>query len=157
MPASLSRCDRYGVSVGVQLRPGRRAHLLDRPVEPLDPGLGGTDPTLEGDSEGPRLAVRVGRLGADPLELVEGASPVRALLFELADHPRVHLEDSILQCEGGNDPAELARLEEWGYDVRAWQGRNLFFGGVSGVEFRADGTLAAAGDPRRGGDGVVVG
>ncbi len=76
---------------------------------------------------------------------------------EAIDRPRVHLEDSVLQCEGGNDPAELARLEEWGYDVRAWQGRNLFFGGVSGVEFRADGTLAAAGDPRRGGHGVVVG
>ena len=34
--------------------------------------------------------------------------------------------------------------------------RNLFFGGVSAVEVREDGALAAAGDPRRGGAGVVV-
>ncbi len=75
---------------------------------------------------------------------------------EAIERPRVHLEDSVLHCEGGNDPAELDRLEAWGYDLHRWSDRNLFFGGVSGVEFRADGTLAAAGDPRRGGDGVVV-
>ena len=34
--------------------------------------------------------------------------------------------------------------------------KNLFFGGVSAVEVRADGELAAAGDPRRGGAGMVV-
>jgi len=75
---------------------------------------------------------------------------------EAIERPRIHLEDSILHCEGGNDLAELARLEDWGYDLRTWHDRNLFFGGVSGVEFRADGGLAAAGDPRRGGHGVVV-
>ena len=32
----------------------------------------------------------------------------------------------------------------------------VFFGGVSAVELRGDGSLAAAGDPRRGGAGVVV-
>ena len=38
-----------------------------------------------------------------------------------------------------------------------WRDRNLFFGGVSAVEVRPDGALAAAGDPRRGGHGMVVG
>ena len=37
-----------------------------------------------------------------------------------------------------------------------WRDRNLFFGGVSAVEVRSDGALAAAGDPRRGGAGMVV-
>ena len=37
-----------------------------------------------------------------------------------------------------------------------WQSLNLYFGGVSAVELRADGTLDAAGDPRRGGHGIVV-
>jgi hypothetical protein len=37
-----------------------------------------------------------------------------------------------------------------------WRRRNLFFGGAAAVEICADGTLAAAGDPRRGGAGVVV-
>ncbi|HEY8866993.1 MAG TPA: hypothetical protein VIM22_08665, partial [Solirubrobacteraceae bacterium] len=56
----------------------------------------------------------------------------------------------------GADAAELDRLEAQGYDVTRWRRRNLFFGGASAVERRADGTLAAAGDPRRGGAGVVV-
>ena len=34
--------------------------------------------------------------------------------------------------------------------------RNLFFGGVSAVERRPDGSFGAAGDPRRGGHGVVI-
>ena len=50
----------------------------------------------------------------------------------------------------------LDRLAEWGYDLVRWRRQNLYFGGVSGVELRDDGTLAAAGDPRRGGHGVVV-
>src|SRR5207244_6384004 len=70
--------------------------------------------------------------------------------------PRVHLEGDHLHCEGGNDPAEIKRLAAWGYDLIRWRRRNLFFGGASGVEFRPDGTLAAAGDPRRGGHGIVV-
>ena len=61
-----------------------------------------------------------------------------------------------MHAEGGNDPAELDRLEALGYELVRWQSRNLFFGGTAGVELLEDGTLAAAGDPRRGGHGVVV-
>jgi gamma-glutamyltranspeptidase/glutathione hydrolase len=75
---------------------------------------------------------------------------------EAIEHPRVHLEEPHVHCEGGNDPAELDRLAERGYDLVRWRRRNLFFGGVSGVELLSDGSLAAAGDPRRGGHGVVV-
>jgi len=75
---------------------------------------------------------------------------------EAIERPRVHFQTPDVQAEGGNDPAELVRLEALGYAVSRWQGRNLFFGGVAGVELREDGTLAAAGDPRRGGHGVVV-
>ena len=75
---------------------------------------------------------------------------------EAIDRPRVHLEDPHVHCEGGHDPAELDRLADFGYELVRWRRRNLFFGGASGVEFRADGALAAAGDPRRGGHGVVV-
>ena len=49
-----------------------------------------------------------------------------------------------------------AGLADDGYDVRAWADRNLFFGGVSAVERRPNGLLGAAGDPRRGGHGVVA-
>jgi len=42
------------------------------------------------------------------------------------------------------------------FAVVRWRQRNLFFGGVSAVEIRDDGSLAGAGDPRRGGAAVVV-
>ena len=48
------------------------------------------------------------------------------------------------------------QLQQAGQRVNPWAGRNLYFGGVSAVERRPDGQLAAAGDPRRGGHGVVV-
>jgi gamma-glutamyltranspeptidase / glutathione hydrolase len=70
--------------------------------------------------------------------------------------PRVHLEGDVLHCEGGADAREVDRLEALGWDLVRWQQQNLYFGGVSAVELRADGSLAAAGDPRRGGAGVVV-
>jgi gamma-glutamyltranspeptidase/glutathione hydrolase len=75
---------------------------------------------------------------------------------EAIERPRVHFETPLVQVEGGNDPAEVDRLESLGYELGRWRGRNLFFGGAAGVELLEDGTLAAAGDPRRGGRGVVV-
>jgi gamma-glutamyltranspeptidase / glutathione hydrolase len=71
------------------------------------------------------------------------------------DRPRVHLEGDELHCEGGHDPGELDKLEAMGWNVARWRNRNLFFGGAAAVTLK-DGVLAAAGDPRRGGAGVVV-
>jgi gamma-glutamyltranspeptidase/glutathione hydrolase len=76
---------------------------------------------------------------------------------EAIDSPRVHLDEPHVHCEGGLEPAALDALEAAGYDVVRWRRRNLFFGGAAAVERRVDGSLAAAGDPRRGGFGVVVG
>jgi gamma-glutamyltranspeptidase/glutathione hydrolase len=73
------------------------------------------------------------------------------------ERPRVHVEGEHLHCEGGNDPDEVDRLAALGWDVVRWKRRNLYFGGAQAVEALADGTLAAAGDPRRGGHGIVVG
>jgi gamma-glutamyltranspeptidase / glutathione hydrolase len=70
--------------------------------------------------------------------------------------PRVHLEEPHVHCEGGADPAQVDRLEEDGYEVVRWRRRNLYFGGVSAVEVGGGGLLAATGDPRRGGHGIVV-
>ena len=74
---------------------------------------------------------------------------------EAIDRPRVHLEGDELHCEGGHDAAELDELERLGWNVVRWRNRNLFFGGAAAVT-REDGRLAAAGDPRRDGAGVVV-
>jgi gamma-glutamyltranspeptidase / glutathione hydrolase len=76
---------------------------------------------------------------------------------EAISAPRVHLDDGDVHCEGGADQAELDELERRGYELVRWRRRNLYFGGASAVELTPDGTLAAAGDPRRGGHGIVVG
>ncbi len=70
--------------------------------------------------------------------------------------PRVHVDENEVHAEGGHDPAALDALERAGYDVLRWRHLDLFFGGVAAVERLPDGTLAAAGDPRRGGFGIVV-
>jgi gamma-glutamyltranspeptidase / glutathione hydrolase len=70
--------------------------------------------------------------------------------------PRVHLEGDQLNVEGGIDSEVADELEERGYDVVRWNDRNLYFGGASAVAWNEEGDLEAAGDPRRGGAGVVV-
>ncbi|MGE5689247.1 MAG: gamma-glutamyltransferase family protein [Pseudomonadota bacterium] len=69
------------------------------------------------------------------------------------ERPRLHVEGSLVHAEGGHDPAVLDALP---YELARWREQNLFFGGVSAVERLDDGSLAAAGDPRRGGHGIVV-
>jgi hypothetical protein len=64
--------------------------------------------------------------------------------------------DGRVHVEGGRPETDASELAAAGLDVIRWAGHNLFFGGVAAVERRADGSLAAAGDPRRGGDGRVV-
>jgi len=68
---------------------------------------------------------------------------------DAVERPRIHLEDDVVHAEGGADVTGLG-------DVTQWPKLNLFFGGANAVEIRADGELAAAGDPRRGGYSVVV-
>jgi gamma-glutamyltranspeptidase/glutathione hydrolase len=68
--------------------------------------------------------------------------------------PRVHVEGTTVHLEGGWPDAEVASLPA-AWDVNRWEGLNLFFGGVQAVH-TVGGSLEAAGDPRRGGAGVVV-
>ena len=116
-------------------------------------------PTLVLDGERPRLVVGSAgsvRLSGAILQtihhVVAGGLPVD----EAIDHPRLHVESGVVQVEGGWPARTAEQLRQAGEQVNPWAGRNLYFGGVSAVEQRADGYLAAAGDPRRGGHGVVV-
>ena len=72
---------------------------------------------------------------------------------QAVEAPRVHAEAGVVHCEA---PAAADALEVEGRAVVRWKERNLFFGGVSAVEVRPDGETAAAGDPRRGGVGLVT-
>jgi len=129
---------------GVQ--PGRRLTSMMAPSIVLEEGR-------------PRLVVGSAgsvRLRGAILQIVVNVLEHGLAVEEAIGAPRVHLEEPHVHCEGGTDPAELDRLESWGYELIRWRRRNLYFGGASGVELRDDGTLAAAGDPRRGGHGAVV-
>jgi gamma-glutamyltranspeptidase / glutathione hydrolase len=110
-------------------------------------------PTLVLDDGGPRLAlgsagsVRLAGAIAQVADAVLRGTPVA----EAIERPRIHVDGDDLHLEGG-----LTELAPEGWNAVRWAGRNLFFGGVAAVERRTDGTLAAAGDSRRGGHGIVV-
>jgi gamma-glutamyltranspeptidase/glutathione hydrolase len=151
--------------------PGTGIHLNNMLGEyDLNPAGGGARPGARLTSMmAPSIVLRRGR----PRLVVGSAGSVRLrgailqAIVNVVDHglgveeaigaPRVHFEEPHLHCEGGSDPAALDALEARGYDVVRWRRRNLYFGGVAAVEVGAGGRLAAAGDPRRGGHGIVVG
>jgi gamma-glutamyltranspeptidase/glutathione hydrolase len=129
--------------------------VVERPPGERLPSM--MTPTLVLDSGRPRLVVGsagsvrlAGAIAQVTWRVLQGESVARAI-----DAPRLHVEGETLQLEGGWDDDALRSLPDSWAQVR-WVGRNLFFGGVSAVERRPDGSLAAAGDPRRGGAGVVV-
>jgi gamma-glutamyltranspeptidase/glutathione hydrolase len=107
----------------------------------------------------PRLVVGSAgslRLGGAILQIIVNAIGQGLTLKQAIDAPRIHLDDGHVHCEGGTDPAEMDELERRGYRLVRWRRRNLYFGGASAVEMAREGALAAAGDPRRGGHGIVV-
>ena len=104
----------------------------------------------------PRLVVGSAgssRLAGAVLQVVVNVAARGLGVEEAVDAPRIHFEQGVAHCE---DPAVADELEAAGYPVVRWRARNLFFGGVSAVEIRDDGSLAGAGDPRRDGAAVVV-
>jgi gamma-glutamyltranspeptidase/glutathione hydrolase len=116
-------------------------------------------PTLVLDGDAPRLVVGSAgsvRLSGAILQTIYHVVAGGDSVSDAIDHARLHVEDGVVQIEGGWPEDEAERLREAGYPVNEWAGRNLYFGGVSAVERLPGGELAAAGDPRRGGHGIVV-
>jgi gamma-glutamyltranspeptidase / glutathione hydrolase len=158
-----------GAGSGVVV-PGTGIHLnnmlgeydLNPPGREGRPGLRMTSmmaPSLVLEGERPRLVVGSAgslRLRGAIMQIVVNAVGHDFGVEDAITAPRVHLDEGHLHCEGGTDPAAQDELERMGYEVVRWRRPNLYFGGASAVELLADGALAAAGDPRRGGHGVVV-
>jgi gamma-glutamyltranspeptidase / glutathione hydrolase len=116
-------------------------------------------PSVVLENKRPRLVVGSAgsiRLRAAILQIVVNVLDHGLTVPEAIEAPRVHLEGTALQLEGGIGPDVADRLGAEGYDVVRWRGRNLYFGGASAVGLGARGELEAAGDPRRGGAGAVV-
>ena len=78
-------------------------------------------------------------------------------LSDAVEAPRAHFEQGLLSLESGFEEAVIAALKNSWPEFKAWDERNLFFGGVHVV--RSDSTtgeLVGAGDPRRGGVALNV-
>jgi len=130
---------------------------------PAEPGKRLTSmmaPTIVLSEAGPRLVVGSAgsvRLRGAIMQVIVNVVGHGLGVADAIDAPRVHVEEPHLHCEGGFAESELDRLGAMGYDLVRWRRRNLYFGGTNGVEVLSGGTLAAAGDARRGGAGIVVG
>jgi gamma-glutamyltranspeptidase/glutathione hydrolase len=133
---------------GAPLRPGRRLTSMMAPSLLL---RGGRPRLVVGSAGSERLR---GAIVQCVVNVVDHGLGLAAAI----ERPRIHLDGNELHCEAGIDPRVADGLERLGYQVVRWPGdeRNLFFGGVAAVGLRDDGSLEAAGDPRRGGHGVVV-
>lgn len=126
-----------------ETRPGERLMSLMAPSILLQGGR----PRLVLGSAGSR------RLHGAIFQVVVNVAGRGLGVTDAVEAPRMHVEGGIVHCE---DPDAGDELEAAGYPVVRWRERNLFFGGVSAVEIGEDGSLAAAGDPRRGGAAQVV-
>lgn len=116
-------------------------------------------PSLVLEGGRPRLVVGSAgsiRLRGAILQIVVNVVDYGLTVEQAMEAPRIHLDEGVLQLEGGIDAEVAAELKAAGYAVNLWARRNLYFGGASAVAIRPDGTLEAAGDPRRGGAGVVM-
>lgn len=138
----------YDLASGGSPMPGRRLTSMMSPTVVL--GENGRPRLVVGSAGSVRLR---GAIMQTIVNVVTHGLPVA----EAIERPRVHVDEPHVHCEGGFDADTLEALEALGYDVVRWRRRNLFFGGTNGVEMLPDGSLAAAGDPRRGGAGTVVG
>jgi gamma-glutamyltranspeptidase/glutathione hydrolase len=65
--------------------------------------------------------------------------------------PRFHVVDNAVHAEPGYPEDELLALAAAGYELHRWDHPDHYFGGVSAV-----GLTGAAGDPRRGGVGLLL-
>jgi gamma-glutamyltranspeptidase / glutathione hydrolase len=132
--------------IGVVERPaGERLPSMMTPTLALQ---GGSPRLVLGSAGSVRLA---GAIAQTAWNVLGAAMPLAAAI----DAPRIHVEGSVVHVEGGWGDDDTATLgPQW--EVVRWGARNLYFGGVAAVERGLDGSLAAAGDPRRGGHGLVV-
>jgi gamma-glutamyltranspeptidase/glutathione hydrolase len=132
--------------IGTEPRaPGERLPSMMAPTILLEDD--GRPRLVLGSAGSVRLA---GAIAQVAWRIVRGADAVEAI-----EAPRMHVEGATVHLEGGWPSADCDSLSG-AWDVVRWEGSNLYFGGVQAVERSPSGALRAAGDPRRGGVGLVV-
>jgi gamma-glutamyltranspeptidase/glutathione hydrolase len=116
-------------------------------------------PTIALNGGRPRLVVGSAgsvRLAGAITQVVASVVGRGLTVSEAIGRPRLHVDGDVVHVEGGWDESAVEGLAGAGWNVVRWADQNLFFGGTSAVEVTPDGRLGAAGDPRRGGVGLVV-
>lgn len=76
-------------------------------------------------------------------------------LADAVDAPRIHFERDVLNIEQATERDHLDALRSDYPQLRCWDSRNLFFGGVHSVQ-AGKAAFSGAGDPRRGGVARIV-
>jgi gamma-glutamyltranspeptidase/glutathione hydrolase len=130
------------------------ADLFTEELGPGDRMASMMAPTLALDADGVVLAAGAAggtRLRSALLEVVagildEGLEPQAAV-----DRSRVHPAGTLVHLEPGYGPETVAAIESAGFDVRKWDSKHHFFGGVSVVT-----RDSAAADPRRSGAARIL-
>jgi gamma-glutamyltranspeptidase/glutathione hydrolase len=102
------------------------------------------------------LAVAAGSAGASRIRtaLVDTLLGVLADDLDMAEaiaRPRFHVVDDTVHAEPGYPEDELSALADAGWQINRWPAMDHYFGGVTAV-----GAAGAAGDPRRGGIGLLL-
>jgi gamma-glutamyltranspeptidase/glutathione hydrolase len=102
------------------------------------------------------LVVAAGSAGASRIRTALIETLIGALIDGLdlpaaISRPRFHVVDDAVHAEPGYPEDELSALASAGYQIHRWDHLNHYFGGVSAV-----GLTGAAGDPRRGGVGLLA-
>ncbi|UCE89392.1 MAG: gamma-glutamyltransferase, partial [Pseudomonadota bacterium] len=115
-------------------------------------------PTLIAGGNGRHIALGSGgsnRLRTAILQVLVNLIDFEMPLAEAVDAPRVHFERDVLNIEHGFERDDLKALELNYPQLRFWDSRNLFFGGVHSVQV-GEQSFEGAGDPRRGGVARIV-
>jgi len=116
-------------------------------------------PSLAHASDGTWYALGSGgsnRIRSAVLQTLINLLDARMSIDDAVRMPRIHVENDQINIEAGLPEALVDELVAHFPDHRLWPDINLFFGGAHSVLRRADGGLAGAGDPRRGGVCLTV-
>lgn len=116
-------------------------------------------PTVVAGGDGALTALGSGgsnRIRTAILQVLVNLLVFRRTLPDAVDAPRLHNENTALSVEPGFDEGAVAALAATGATVERWPERNIFFGGVHAARREAGGAVIGAGDPRRGGQALVV-
>jgi gamma-glutamyltranspeptidase/glutathione hydrolase len=125
-------------------RPGTRMTSMMSPTLVSAPGF----EAVLGSSGSARIRSAIFRIVTALVDDGVGAT-------EAVDLPRVHPTGRTLEVEAGFDADALDEARAAGEPVNAWPDQNIYFGGAQVAMVRG-GRADAAGDPRRGGSGIVV-